>query len=110
MSYEQKAREIVENCNHKVFPPLYSPQEECLVEDIAAALRAQNAAMAEALRGLEDANEAFCASRSQSLYNQMIFEGLEDVLENLDIARRAARAALLLSQEGNLAAAREERS
>lgn len=59
----------------------------CEVKDLKAKL----AAATRVIKNLEGANDALCAARSQSLYLQMIQEGQEDLLTNLDYARRDAR-------------------
>lgn len=60
-----------------------------------ADLKADNAALVEALRALEQANEDLCATRSQVTYNSMIHhDKAYDQLQALDDARRNARAIL----------------
>lgn len=48
----------------------------------------------DALAKLESANEALCAMRSQSAYDQMMADGCAGELHDLDVARAAARTAL----------------
>ena len=52
------------------------------------------AQLRQALRELEDANEAVCAGRSKAAYDAMLAAGQGDDLLRLDRARAAARALL----------------
>lgn len=78
---------------------------EALADEMATALRAarehlprllaENAKLREALRRLEDANDALCAKRSLATYDSItIGDGATEELLELDEARRDARAAL----------------
>lgn len=64
-----------------------------------AASKAREDALVEALRGMEAANEALCATRSQETYLAMIDrDKAQDALVALDDARRNARALLALTK------------
>lgn len=47
-----------------------------------------------ALQDLEAANDALCAARTQDQYDAMLALGQQDLLLQLDTARRRARSAL----------------
>jgi hypothetical protein len=65
---------------------------------VAAQLRA--ARLADALEGLEQANDDLCAERSQAVYDLMERETPEQLIA-LDSARQAARSALTQQEETN---------
>lgn len=51
-------------------------------------------ALEDALRELEEANDAICSGRTQRTYHQMLEDGQEDDLLRLDKARSKARSLL----------------
>jgi hypothetical protein len=66
----------------------------------AARLTRERDKVLEALKELEDANEALCATHSTSTYHRMIdADHAGDALEELDAARRRARSVLQSSSD-----------
>ncbi len=102
------ARRIIDEAERdaeigKIADHAFWPETAVTVARALLALSAEVERLKDALKEMEEANQALCAARPQAVYDALIRAGQADLLGALDSARKKARTALTppSSQPGN---------